>query len=138
PEHPGTEGIAFVPPDGPVTEMGWGIHPECLESLLVRLSRDYPGTPLLLTENGAAYDDKVDADGRVRDADRVAFLDSHVRAAHAAIEQGADLRGYFVWSLLDNFEWAHGYHKRFGIVHVDYDTQRRTLKDSAYWYRDLI
>jgi len=138
PEHPGTEGIAFLPPEGPVTAMGWCIHPECLESLLVRLSREYPGTPLLITENGAAYEDTVTADDRVHDTDRVAFLDAHLRAAHAAIAQGADLRGYFVWSLLDNFEWAHGYHKRFGLVYVDYDTQRRIRKDSFHWYRDVI
>ena len=74
----------------------------------------------------------------MHDTDRVAFLDAHLRAAHAAIAQGADLRGYFVWSLLDNFEWAHGYHKRFGLVHVDYDTQRRIRKDSFHWYRDVI
>ncbi len=137
-EHPGTEGIAFPKPEGPVTAMGWGINPECLESLLVRLSREYPGTPLLITENGAAFADTVTGDDRVHDTDRVAFLDAHVRAAHAAIAQGADLRGYFVWSLLDNFEWAHGYHKRFGLVYVDYATQRRIRKDSFHWYRDVI
>ena len=92
----------------------------------------------MITENGAAYADTVDADGRVRDADRIAYLDGHIDAVHRAIAAGVDVRGYFVWSLLDNFEWAHGYSKRFGIVHVDYDTGRRTWKDSATWYRDLV
>jgi beta-glucosidase len=137
-EYPGTEGIAFPAAEAPVTEMGWGIHPEGLESLLVRLSRDYPGTPLMVTENGVAFDDKPDADGALHDPDRIAYLDGHFRAAHAAMERGADLRGYFVWSLLDNFEWAHGYHKRFGLVRVDFTTQHRTPKSSARWYRDVI
>ncbi|MCG5219537.1 GH1 family beta-glucosidase [Streptosporangium sp. KLBMP 9127] len=137
-EYPGTEGIRFAAPTAPVTEMGWGVVPSGLTDLLLRLTRDYPGTPLMVTENGAAYDDKVDASGQVPDPERIAFLDGHFRAAHAAIEQGVDLRAYYVWSLLDNFEWAHGYHKRFGLVHVDYDTQRRTPKASAGWYRDVI
>jgi beta-glucosidase len=138
PEYPGTEGITWVPPEGPLTEMGWGINPEGREELLLRLSRDYPGTPLMITENGAAFPDRPGPDGQVDDADRVAFIDAHLCAAHRAIEGGADLRGYFLWSLLDNFEWAHGYHKRFGAVRVDYETQARTLKSSARWYRDVI
>ena len=103
----------------------------------MRLGRDYPGTPLMITENGAAFDDVVAGD-RVADPDRIAYLDGHLRAAHAAIAAGVDLRGYLAWSLLDNFEWAYGYDKRFGLVHVDYDTQRRTFKDSALWFRDVI
>ena len=138
PEFPGTDGIAFVPPGGPVTEMGWGINPEGLEELLLRLARDYPGTPLMVTENGVAFPDQADLSGAVHDVDRIAFLDGHLRAAHRAIEGGADLRGYFVWSLLDNFEWAHGYHMRFGLVRVDYDTLARTPKQSARWYHDVI
>ncbi|WP_326824464.1 GH1 family beta-glucosidase [Streptosporangium sp. NBC_01756] len=137
PVYPGSEGISFPRPDVPKTAMGWPVQPFGLTDLLVRLSRDYPGTPLVITENGAAFDDVVEA-GQVHDTDRVAYLDGHLRAAHAAIEAGADLRGYLVWSLLDNFEWAEGYAKRFGIVHVDYATQQRTPKDSALWYREVV
>jgi beta-glucosidase len=142
--HPGTEDVAFLPPTGALTDMGWGIEPDTLRDLLERLSRDYPGTPLLITENGAAYDTgPVPDEGapggvRVPDADRIRYLDGHLRAAHRAIEAGVDLRGYLAWSLLDNFEWAEGYGKRFGLVHVDYRSQQRTPKDSAYWYRDVI
>ncbi|MFJ2032728.1 GH1 family beta-glucosidase [Streptosporangium sp. NPDC087985] len=135
--YPGSEGIAFPSPDVPKTAMGWPVQPFGLTDLLVRLSRDYPGTPLIITENGAAFDDVME-DGQVHDADRVSYLDGHLRAAHAAIEAGADLRGYLVWSLLDNFEWAEGYNKRFGIVHVDYTTQNRTPKDSALWYSGVV
>jgi beta-glucosidase len=91
----------------------------------------------VVTENGAAYDDVVGPDGRIDDLDRLAFLDQHLRAVHAAVEAGADVRGYFAWSLLDNFEWAEGYAKRFGLVHVDYATQRRTPKASAHWYAEV-
>jgi beta-glucosidase len=137
PAYPGTEGIAFGAADAPTTSMGWPIVPTGLTRLLVRLARDYPGVGLIVAENGAAFDDVV-VRGRVHDADRTAFLDGHLRAAHAALEAGADLRGYLVWSLLDNFEWADGYHRKFGIVHVDFGTQRRLLKDSARWYRDVV
>jgi beta-glucosidase len=141
--YPGTEGVEFLPPVGPLTDMGWMIEPAGLTTLLMRISRDYPRVPLIVTENGAAFEDKFnrddpDADGRVPDADRVAYLDGHLRAAHDAISRGVDLRGYLVWSLLDNFEWAEGYRKRFGIIYVDYLTQRRVPKDSARWYRDVI
>ncbi|MCC5580800.1 beta-glucosidase [Microtetraspora sp. AC03309] len=132
PEYPGSEGIRWTAPEGPTTEMGWEIIPSGLEALLVRLSRDYPGVPLMVTENGAAFADDL------ADSDRIGFLDGHFRAAHAAIGTGVDLRGYFVWSLMDNFEWAHGYHKRFGLVRVDYDTLERTPRDSARWYREVI
>jgi beta-glucosidase len=140
PAYPGTEGIRFLPPTGPVTDMGWQIEPSGLTALLERINRDYPGVPLLITENGAAFRDVPAPDDRDRVADpsRISYLDGHLRAAHQAISRGVDLRGYFVWSLLDNFEWAEGYRKRFGIVHVDYDSQRRTIKDSARWYRDVI
>jgi beta-glucosidase len=121
----------------PVTAMGWEVDPGGLTRLLVRLHQEYPGTPLMITENGAAYPDAVDGDRAVRDDDRLAYLHAHLAAAHEAIERGVDLRGYFAWSLLDNFEWAHGYGKRFGLVHVDYATQRRTPKASARWYADV-
>ncbi|GGL02938.1 GH1 family beta-glucosidase [Planomonospora parontospora] len=138
PAWPGTEDVRFCPAEGPLTAMGWPIVPTGLSRLLLRLAADYPEVGLIVTENGAAFDDTVEEDGRVRDTRRTAYLDGHLRAVHAAIEGGADLRGYIVWSLLDNFEWAEGYRRRFGIVHVDFDTQRRTLKDSALWYRDVI
>ncbi|MFI9553198.1 GH1 family beta-glucosidase [Nonomuraea endophytica] len=137
PAWPGSDDVAFTSVDAPRTAMGWPVVPTGLSRLLVRLSRDYPQVGLMVTENGAAYEDVVEA-GRVHDADRLAYLDGHLRAAHDAVQQGADLRGYLVWSLLDNFEWAEGYRRRFGIVHVDYDTQARTPKDSALWYRDVI
>ncbi|MDB1089278.1 GH1 family beta-glucosidase [Streptomyces sp. ACA25] len=121
----------------PVTDMGWEIHPEGLTALLLRLHRDY-GLPTVITENGAAFADQPVGDGTVPDSDRTAYLDSHIRAVAAARSAGADVRGYFAWSLMDNFEWAFGYDKRFGLVRVDYPTQRRTVKDSGLWYRDTI
>lgn len=137
PVYPGSHGVDFRPPPGKTTAMGWPIEPWGLTSLLERLSRDYPGTPLIITENGAAFDD-VHAAGTVADDDRIAYLEGHLKACHEAIARGVDLRGYLVWSLLDNFEWAEGYRKRFGIVHVDFDTQARTPKDSARWYAKVI
>ncbi|WP_319463677.1 GH1 family beta-glucosidase [Micromonospora sp. RTP1Z1] len=124
--------------DLPRTAMDWEIVPESFTELLVRLSQDYPGVPMVITENGAAFDDRPDADGFVDDDDRVMYLTEHLRAVARARLAGADVRGYFAWSLLDNFEWAYGYDKRFGIVRVDYDTQRRTPKRSALWYRDTV
>ncbi len=124
--------------DLPRTAMDWEIVPESFTELLVRLHRDYPGTPMVITENGAAFDDEPDADGFVADDDRVGYLTEHLRAVARARQAGADVRGYFAWSLLDNFEWAYGYDKRFGIVRVDYDTQRRVPKRSALWYRDTV
>jgi beta-glucosidase len=137
-ENPGTEGIAFREPVGPVTDMNWQIEPAGLTRLLERLHKDY-GVPLLITENGAAYPDGPSAEtGQVHDTKRIEYLDGHLRACHDAMSHGVDLRGYFVWSLMDNFEWAEGYAKRFGIVHVDYATQVRLPKDSARWYSDVI
>ncbi len=127
-----------VPLGRPVTAMDWEIVPEGFTELLVRLSRDYPGMPLVITENGAAFDDVADESGFVGDADRTAYLSAHIAAVAAARQQGADVRGYFAWSLMDNFEWSYGYAKRFGLVHVDYETQVRTPKQSALWYRDTI
>jgi beta-glucosidase len=136
---PGSRDVGFVKRGRPLTDMGWEIDPDGLAEVLVRLRREYPGLPpVAITENGAAFADAPDRDGSVEDADRVAYLDGHLRAAHRAIEAGVDLRGYFVWSLLDNFEWAYGYSKRFGIVRVDYATQARTPKASAGWYAEVI
>ena len=127
----GSEHVGFHPTGAPVTDSGWDVQPDELTDLLVQVHRDYPGVPLVITENGAAYPG-------VADEDRVAFVAAHLRAAHAALAQGVDLRGYFYWSLLDNFEWAEGYAKRFGLVHVDFATQERTLKHSARWYAEVI
>jgi beta-glucosidase len=137
-EWVGSENVGFVSRGFPLTDSGWEVQPPGLVDVLLRLHREYPKLPLYITENGAAYRDVVDGDGKVRDDDRIAFLDGHLRAAHDAIEAGVDLRGYFYWSLLDNFEWAEGYAKRFGIVHVDYASQKRTPKQSALWYARVI
>ncbi len=126
-----------VPQGRPVTHMDWEIVPEGITGLLVRLQQDY-GVPMVITENGAAFDDTADEDGFVADVGRAGYLESHISAVAEAVRSGADVRGYFAWSLMDNFEWAYGYDKRFGIVRVDYETQQRTLKQSAQWYRDLI
>jgi len=112
--------------------------PDDFAEMLTRIGRDYPGVPIVVTENGAAFADKPDENGFVRDDDRVDYLASHIAAVVAARDAGTDIRGYFVWSLMDNFEWAYGYDKRFGIVRVDYPTQQRIPKQSAYWYRDTI
>ncbi|QYC42902.1 Bifunctional beta-D-glucosidase/beta-D-fucosidase [Nonomuraea coxensis DSM 45129] len=132
------EDVEFVRQPGPYTEMGWNIDETGLTELLLRLSRDHPSLPLMITENGAAFPDPVAPDGLVHDADRVDYLRRHLTAVAEAITAGADVRGYFVWSLMDNFEWAHGYAKRFGIVRVDRETMERTWKDSAHWYRDVV
>jgi beta-glucosidase len=120
------------------TDMGWEVYPQGLEDLLVRLHREYGPAEIFITENGAAYTDGRDGLGRIVDQRRVEFLRSHLKAAHRAIARGVPLRGYFAWSLLDNFEWAHGYEKRFGLFEVDYDSQKRTAKESAFWYRDVL
>lgn len=118
--------------------MDWPVDAGGLYELLTRLRDELPGVPLLVTENGAAYEDHPGPGGEVRDPERIAYLREHLAAVHRAIRDGADVRGYFLWSLLDNFEWAYGYSKRFGIVHVDFATQLRTPKDSARWYAEVI
>ncbi|MER8012020.1 GH1 family beta-glucosidase [Streptomyces sp. NPDC094149] len=136
---PGAETVRFrVPEERPVTAMGWPIEPAGLTKLLRWLHTRYPHIPLLVSENGAAFEDHVDRTGQVQDIERVCYLRDHLAAVHAAITAGVDVRGYFVWSLLDNFEWALGYSKRFGITYVDYTTQRRLFKSSARWYRDVM
>lgn len=132
------EDVTFLPPSGPLTAMGWNQEPDALRQLLVDVSARYPGLPLMVTENGAAFDDVLSADGHVHDAERVNYLREHLTAVARAVEQGAQVTGYFLWSLLDNFEWSWGYDKRFGMVRVDYDSLVRTPKDSAWWYRDLV
>ena len=134
-DFPQNLGIEMLPPRGEVTDMGWEISPKDLTDLLVRLAREY-GVPLMVTENGAAFPDVLQETGRVEDPRRVAYLEGHLRAVHDAISAGADVRAYFAWSLLDNFEWAEGYSKRFGLVHVDYETLERHPKDSALWFAE--
>mgnify|MGYP003676937435 FL=1 len=145
--HKGAEGgtawpgshdiVEFVEQPGPYTTMGWNIAPEGLEELLLSLREQFPEQALMVTENGAAFDDVVAEDGSVPDAERLDYLRRHFTAAHRAMQAGVDLRGYFVWSLMDNFEWGYGYAKRFGIVRVDFDSLERTVKDSGLWYREL-
>jgi beta-glucosidase len=128
-----------VPATGALTSKGDGIAPDGLTNVLLRMERDYaPALPIYITESGAPYNDYLDPEGRVHDPERIEYLAAHFVAAQAAIERGVDLRGYFVWSLLDNFEWDSGYAMRFGIVFVEYSTQRRIPKSSALWYREVI
>ena len=119
------------------TVMGWEVYPEGLTDLLVRLHREYDAPALVVTENGAAYPDEVEG-GTVRDGERISYFERHLEAVRAALDEGVDVRGYFAWSFLDNFEWAHGYGRRFGLVYVDYETQTRIPKDSARWYASFI
>jgi beta-glucosidase len=135
---PGSRGARIARPPGLLTEMGWGVEPEGLTWMLQRVAGEHPGLPIMVCENGAAYVDVVGPDGLVHDLARTEYVKSHIEAIRLAIEAGADVRGYFLWSLLDNFEWARGYAKRFGIVRVDYDTMARTLKQSGLWYRDFL
>ncbi|WP_336204677.1 GH1 family beta-glucosidase [Nonomuraea sp. LPB2021202275-12-8] len=137
PAYPGSEGILFTTVPTAVTAMGWPIVPGALTLLLRRLSKEYPDLEMMITENGADFADTVTVDG-VRDADRVSFIEEHLRALLTSIEEGAKVRGYLIWSLLDCLEWADGYQRKFGIVHVDFATQRRRMKDSALWYRAVV
>jgi beta-glucosidase len=122
----------------PRTDESWEIVPSSLTSLLLRLEADYPGTPLFITENGGIFGDSPTHDGRVHDVRRTNLLRDHVLAVEAAIEGGADVRGYLHWSLMDNFEWAMGYRPRMGLTYVDYRTGERTVKDSGRYYAELI
>ncbi len=139
--------IVSAGPEGPqgihnpaaqYTDMGWEVYPDGLNRLLVRVAADYAPPAIYVTENGAAFPDVRTHDGRVRDPERTDYIASYLEAVSRAIADGAPVKGYFVWSLLDNFEWAYGYSKRFGIVYVDYPTLERVPKDSFYWYRDFI
>jgi len=129
--------LALHPP-GEYTAMDWEVYPEGLTELLLRLTKDYDSPDMYITENGSAYEDVLTPDGQVHDQRRASYLRRHLAAAHRAIEQGAALKGYFCWSLMDNFEWSYGFSRRFGIVYVDYATQRRIPKDSARYYTSVI
>ncbi|MFD0068490.1 GH1 family beta-glucosidase [Streptomyces sp. NPDC056690] len=134
----GSDHVAFHLANDELTAMNWAIDPSGLHTLLTDLAASHPQLPLMVTENGAAFDDYISPEGTVQDPQRIAYLHAHLDAVRRAITDGADVRGYFLWSLLDNFEWSYGYSKRFGTVYVDYSTQRRIPKASAYWYGDVI
>ncbi|NJP35384.1 GH1 family beta-glucosidase [Micromonospora thermarum] len=131
-------GAKAVPAEPATTSLRWSVKPESLRNVLLRIATDYPALPLYVTENGASFDDHVDHRGQVVDPERIDYLRGYFQAAAQAVREGVDLQGYFVWSLMDNFEWAEGYSKRFGLIYVDYSTQRRTPKASAGWYRYVI
>jgi beta-glucosidase len=137
-EAAGSLQVRESPAPPATTSFGWSVVPESLEAVLLRVSKEFTSGPILMTENGASFHDYVDPDGVVADHERVAYLRGYLDAAARAIGAGVDLRGYFAWSFLDNYEWAEGYSKRFGLVHVDYGTQARTPKLSAAWYRREI
>ncbi len=126
------------PPNAEFTAMGWEVYPDGLRELLVRVHRDYQPKALYVTENGCALPDALDESGHVHDPRRIAYLRSHFAAAHRAIREGVPLKGYFIWTLMDNFEWAYGYSKRFGIAYVDFPSQRRIPKDSFHFYQGVI
>ena len=130
------EGVA--PEGAEFTEMGWEIYPPGIYEIIMRVWKDYQPKKIYITENGAAFADEIAPDGGVHDPKRIDYLREHFIQAHRAIEEGANLCGYFIWTLMDNFEWAHGFTKRFGIVYTDYPTQRRIMKDSALWYKNVI
>jgi beta-glucosidase len=127
-------------PRGELTDMGWPITPEGLTNMLVRWRGEFGDQlpQIFITENGCAYPEEPDETGKVNDQRRISYLDKHLNAILDAVDRGVDIRGYFQWSLLDNFEWSLGYQKRFGIIHVNYATQIRTPKESAHWYTEVI
>ncbi|HLI68227.1 MAG TPA: GH1 family beta-glucosidase [Ktedonobacteraceae bacterium] len=131
------EALAHIPGSS-YTEMGWEIFPDGLANILMRIHRDYAPKAIAITESGAAFNDHLDGNDSVHDPQRVDYLKAHIQAISEVIRQGAPVKGYFVWSLMDNFEWAEGYRKRFGLVYIDYPTQRRIIKDSGHWYAKFI
>lgn len=135
PGHPGL--VNHAPPELPKTPMGWLVEPNGLYDTLVALDREAPRLPLYITENGCASDDYMTPEGEVNDVERIAYLKGHLDAAWRAIQDGVNLAGYFQWSLMDNFEWARGYQRRFGLYYVDFETQRRLAKRSARFYSEV-
>jgi beta-glucosidase len=133
----GYETISPIPGSS-YTEMGWEIFPEGLTNILTRIHREYTPKAMVVTESGAAFPDQLDASSTVHDQQRIEYLRAHIEHVAEAIRQGAPMKGYTVWSLMDNYEWAEGYRKRFGLVYVDYPTQRRIIKDSGHWYANFI
>lgn len=127
-----------VKPEGKYTEMNWEVYPQGLYDLLMRIKKDYNNPLIYITENGAAFKDSKPINGIVEDQDRLNFLKQHFETTAKAVKEGVNVQGYYVWSLMDNFEWAHGYTKRFGLIYIDYETQERIWKRSALWYKDVI
>jgi beta-glucosidase len=125
-------------PGSSYTAMNWEVFPQGLSDLLLRLQQEYAPEAIVITENGAAYEDEWSGNEHLSDRERQQYLQSHIQAVGRAVEQGVRVRGYYSWSLLDNFEWAEGYTKRFGLIYVDYPTQQRIIKESGYWYRDFL
>jgi beta-glucosidase len=134
----GARGVTSPVPGSEYTEMGWEVCAPAFRRMLNRINHDYYLPPIFITENGAAYPDVASMDGKIHDLRRLDYLRQHIAQVSLAIQDGVDLRGYFVWSLLDNFEWGHGYTKRFGLIHVNFDNQKRTIKESGEWYRRVI
>lgn len=135
--YPGSESVQFIDTGSPRTQMGWPIHPEGMIDVLELAHAYQPDLPLYITENGSAYPDVV-VGGQIEDEDRRRYLEQHVMACSAALNKGLPLKGYFVWTLTDNFEWAWGYSRRFGLVYVDYQTQKRTIKRSGRWFAAFL
>lgn len=131
-------GNPVIQPESEYTEMDWEIYPRGLYRLLVRLRDDYGPLQLYVTENGAAFPDDLNNEGRIEDQRRIDYLRAHLLECRNALDEGVPLKGYYAWSLMDNFEWSHGYSRRFGLIFVDYPTLKRYFKDSAYWYKDVI
>jgi beta-glucosidase len=134
----GTQGQISPIPGSEYTEMGWEVCAPAFRRLLNRINNEYKLPPIYIMENGAAFQDVVTADGKIHDERRLDYLRQHFTQVRLAMQDGVDVRGYFVWSLLDNFEWGHGFTKRFGLVHTNYETQKRTIKDSGAWYSQVI
>jgi beta-glucosidase len=133
-----SDGLHHENRDVPQTDMGWELYPQGLFEILERINREYHPKQLMVTENGASYADGPDEHGKVHDQRRIDYLQSHLQVVWQAIQAGIPVTGYLQWSLMDNFEWARGYSQRFGAIYVDYETQKRTIKDSAYWFADFI
>lgn len=138
PAWPGPDHVAMARPPGELTEMGWGVEPEGLTWMLERVATTLGDLPLIIMENGAAYPDSVSGNGIIADPKRTEYIQSHIDAIRDARDRGVNVAGYFLWSLLDNFEWARGYSKHFGIVYVDRSTMRRTVKASGHWYKEFL
>ncbi|MDD3949346.1 MAG: family 1 glycosylhydrolase, partial [Anaerolineaceae bacterium] len=132
-----TEDFRHQKRDVPQTDMGWELYPQGLFEILDRVNREYHPKQLMVTENGASYADGPDETGRVHDQRRIDYLQTHIQAVWQAIQVGIPMGAYLQWSFMDNFEWARGYSQRFGVIHIDYETQKRTIKDSAYWFSDV-
>jgi beta-glucosidase len=129
---------AFAETGKTKTDTGWEIYPEGIYDLLLYLHHEYNGIKIMITENGAAFKDAIDKDGRVNNDERISYLNEHIAEIYQAIKEGVNLTGYYVWSFMDNFEWRAGYSKRFGLVYIDYGTQKRIIKKSGYWYKEVI